>query len=182
MRPKAGDGSAGRMKNFDRQRRSLCEHRFPSIGTTLLVETCLHAAAAMGSARPTGWGHRPRSNHEWETIMGLLSGTVFDRPPHCERCDRPETECQCPHLTESQAHTDPRQQKARLSTEKRKKGKVVTLIRGLSANENDLPKLLTQLKNVCAAGGAMDGDVIEIQGEHTERIAKTLKQIGYQVQ
>ena len=114
--------------------------------------------------------------------MGLLTGTIFDRPPHCERCDRPETECQCPPLTGSQPLTDPRQQKARLSTEKRKKGKVVTLIRGLSANENDLPKLLTQLKNVCAAGGAMDGDVIEIQGEHTERIAKTLKQIGYQVQ
>src|SRR5947199_8995782 len=28
--------------------------------------------------------------------MRLLEGTIFDRPPHCDRCGLPETECKCP--------------------------------------------------------------------------------------
>ncbi|WP_397569668.1 translation initiation factor [Schlesneria sp. T3-172] len=113
--------------------------------------------------------------------MGLLTGTIFDRPLHCERCDRPETECQCPPVEIAPGWTDPGKQTARLSTEKRKKGKLVTLIKGLPAKENDLPKLLTQLKNACGAGGTIDGDVIELQGDQTERALKTLTQIGYRV-
>ncbi len=113
--------------------------------------------------------------------MGLLSGTIFDRPPHCERCDLPENDCKCPPETVTRAFVAPQRQTAKLSTEKRKKGKLVTVIRGLAAADNDLPALLTQLKNACGAGGTIDIDMIEIQGDQIERVQKTLRQLGYQV-
>ena len=113
--------------------------------------------------------------------MVLLAGTIFDRPPHCERCDLPETDCRCPPPTTSPKIVAPERQTARLSVEKRKKGKLMTLIRGLAATDNDLPNLLTDLKNLCGAGGTIDGEIIEIQGDQIERVKKRLSQIGYQV-
>ena len=113
--------------------------------------------------------------------MGLLAGTIFDRPPQCDRCDLPETECCGPPEATKSNIVAPERQTARLSTEKRKKGKLVTLIQGLSAGDNDFPKLLTQLKNACGAGGAIDGDCIEIQGDQVDRVKKMLGQLGYKV-
>ena len=113
--------------------------------------------------------------------MGLLAGTIFDRPPHCDRCDRPETDCRCLPVVATPARLDPQRQTAKLSTEKRKKGKLVTRIQGLAAADNDLPALLTQLKNSCGAGGTIDGDCIEIQGDQMERVKRALGQLGYKV-
>ncbi len=113
--------------------------------------------------------------------MGLLAGTVFDRPPRCERCDRLETECTCPPLAPPSTLIPPKQQTARLSTEKRKKGKLVTVVRGLSAAGNDLPALLTKLKTSIGAGGTLEGEELEIQGTHLERVRQLLEEIGYKV-
>ncbi|WP_010585332.1 translation initiation factor [Schlesneria paludicola] len=113
--------------------------------------------------------------------MGLLAGTPFDRPPHCERCDRLESECTCPPETAKSNLVAPDRQTARLAVEKRRKGKVVTVISGLAANQNDFPALLTQLKSFCGAGGTSDGDTLEIQGDHLDRLQQKLKQIGYRV-
>ena len=111
--------------------------------------------------------------------MRLFEGTVFDRPPRCERCGELEADCVCP--PEQPARTPPEKQTARLSVEKRKKGKVVTLIRGLSAAENDLPELLTQLKSICGAGGRLKEDELEIQGRHLDRVREHLQKLGYRV-
>jgi translation initiation factor 1 len=90
-----------------------------------------------------------------------------------------EAECDC--LPPPPIRTPPGEQTARLAVEKRKKGKIVTIVRGLSAEENDLPALCTQLKTACGAGGSVQEDVIEIQGNHWETIRATLGQIGYRV-
>ena len=113
--------------------------------------------------------------------MGLLTGTIFDRPPHCDRCDLPESDCKCLPETVRRVTVAPEKQTAKLSTEKRTKGKLVTVIRGLAAADNDFPTLLTQLKNTCGAGGTIDGDLIEIQGDQIDRVQKALRQVGYQV-
>jgi hypothetical protein len=60
-------------------------------------------------------------------------------------------------------------------------GKVVTVLRGLSARENDLPALLSRLKNQCGAGGTLDGDDLEIQGNHLERLRTLLSEAGFTV-
>ena len=116
-----------------------------------------------------------------DTTMGLLAGTRFDRPPHCERCDKLESECQCPPPAPVSTHLPPEKQTARLSVEKRKKGKIATVIRGLTANANDLPALLTKLKNSCGAGGAIEGDELEIQGDQLARLKTLLAALGYKV-
>ena len=46
----------------------------------------------------------------------------------------------------------PEQQTAQLKTERRAKGKLVTVIVGLDAEGNDLSELARRLKNACGAG------------------------------
>ena len=114
--------------------------------------------------------------------MRLFEGTQFDRPPHCERCDKPETECVCPPLpTDPVRHVSPEKQTARLSVEKRKRGKMVTVIRGLAAADNDLKDLLSRLKTACGAGGSIDDDVLVIQGSQLDRIRTELASMGYRI-
>jgi len=112
----------------------------------------------------------------------LFAGTPFDRPPECDRCGRLEEECECPPAApEPPSFAAPETQTARLSVEKRKRGKMVTVIRGLSAEENDLSALLTKLKTLCGAGGTLQQDYVEIQGRHQDRVRDELKAIGYKV-
>jgi translation initiation factor 1 len=111
--------------------------------------------------------------------MRLFEGTAWDRPPRCERCGELEEACTCPPPLK--VLTPPDKQTARLAVEKRKKGKVVTVVRGLAENENDLPTLLGQLKAACGAGGTMKDDELEIQGDHLERLRSLLAEIGYRV-
>ena len=48
-------------------------------------------------------------------------------------------------------------------------GKVVTVIRGLSAK--DIDARASELKRFCGAGGAVKDGAVEIQGDHREKIA-----------
>jgi translation initiation factor 1 len=111
--------------------------------------------------------------------MRLFEGTPFDRPPRCERCGELETACTCPPAPPLRIPPD--KQTAKLSVEKRARGKVVTVVRGLPAEGNDLPGLLAQLKSTCGAGGAIKEDVMEIQGDHLERVRHMLSEAGYRI-
>ena len=111
--------------------------------------------------------------------MRLFEGTPLDRPPRCEKCGELEEACTCP--PEPPLRIPPEKQTAKLSIEKRKKGKMVTVVRGLSPEENDLAELLTKLKSTCGAGGAIKADVLEIQGKQLDAVRKVLSEIGYRV-
>jgi translation initiation factor 1 len=114
--------------------------------------------------------------------MRLFEGTQFDRPPRCERCDELESACKCPPAPPPPPlRIAPEKQTARLAVEKRKKGKQVTVVRGLPAEGNDLAELLTRLKTSCGAGGTVKDETLEIQGNHADRIRQTLQDIGYRV-
>jgi len=114
-------------------------------------------------------------------LMRLFEGTQFDVPPQCERCEQLESECQCPPIEPTKQLVSPSKQTARITIEKRKKGKIVTLISGLAADANDLSSLCTQLKNGCGAGGTTQQDIVEIQGEHAQRVSEILSEIGYRI-
>ena len=109
--------------------------------------------------------------------MRLFEGTEFDRPPRCETCEELEEECVCP--PPAFEYTPPSKQTARLGVEKRKRGKTVTVIRDLIDEEDHLANLLTTLKNHCGAGGTTKDGLIEIQGDHLERVRKQLQSLGY---
>lgn len=114
--------------------------------------------------------------------MRLFEGTPWDRPPQCDRCGELESVCKCPPLPKPPPpRTPPEKQRARVQVEKRARGKLVTVVRGLGAQDNDLPALLTQLKSACGAGGTLKDDAIEVQGDHRTRIADLLAGIGYRI-
>jgi translation initiation factor 1 len=60
-------------------------------------------------------------------------------------------------------------------------GKGVTLIKGLVLSEVDMSALAKKLKQACGTGGTIKDGVIEIQGEHREKIADFLRKLGYKV-
>lgn len=111
--------------------------------------------------------------------MRLFEGTQWGQPPRCERYGELEEACTYP--PPPKPLTPPEKQAARLAVEQRKKGKVVTVVRGLPVDENDLPGLLVQLKAACGAGGTIKDDELEIQGDHLERLRGLLAEIGYRV-
>ncbi|MCE9645516.1 MAG: translation initiation factor [Chloroflexi bacterium] len=60
-------------------------------------------------------------------------------------------------------------------------GKAVTLVKKLVLSADDLGTLAKKLKNECGAGGTIKDGLIEIQGEHREKIAAVLQKLGYKV-
>ncbi len=58
-------------------------------------------------------------------------------------------------------------------------GKGVSVISGLPLAAADLEALASRLKRLCGAGGAVRNGVIEIQGEHRDRLVAELCRLGY---
>lgn len=111
----------------------------------------------------------------------LFAGTPWDRPPTCDRCGRPEAECNCPPATVEPRRIPPSEQTARLRVEKRPKGKVVTVVRNLDPEGNDLVGLAALLKGRCGTGGTVKDGQIELQGDHIASADAALIALGYRV-
>jgi translation initiation factor 1 len=112
--------------------------------------------------------------------MGLFTGTSLE--PTCPDCGRPESQCACaPEVRTARERLPPEKQTAKLAVEKRKKGKLMTVVRGLSPKESDLPALLAKLKSSLGTGGTLEEDEILIQGDQRERVGTLLRELGYRV-
>ena len=74
----------------------------------------------------------------------------------------------------------PTQQTALIQrTSKGRGGKVVTLVNSLHLSPDDHKALLKHLKQTCGSGGTIKDGVLEIQGDHREKIAAALQHLGY---
>ena len=62
-----------------------------------------------------------------------------------------------------------------------RKGKGVTTIAGLEMSDADLKKLAKTLKQLCGTGGSVKNGIIEIQGDHREKIREFLESQGHTV-
>jgi len=111
--------------------------------------------------------------------MRLFEGTELDVPPRCDRCNELEADCQCPPPPPERKPAE--SQSAQVSIEKRKRGKVVTLVQGLSEPDTDLPLLVKTLKDYCGSGGTLKDSVVEIQGDQQKRVKEKLAVLGYRV-
>ena len=60
-------------------------------------------------------------------------------------------------------------------------GKGVTLVRGVPLMEAELVVLGKQLKAACGSGGTVKDGVIEVQGDHVERVMQLLQAQGHKV-
>ena len=93
----------------------------------------------------------------------------------CNVCGLPDELCICQEIAKGQ-------QRAFISTDKRRYGKIVTKVEGLDDAAIDINKLAKLLKNKCAAGGTIKGRVIELQGDHKKKAANVLRGNGYKVE
>jgi translation initiation factor 1 len=74
----------------------------------------------------------------------------------------------------------PRDGVVRVSREKGQRGgKTVTVVRGIPPR--DLAAVAADLKRHCGAGGSAKNEVVEIQGDHRDKVAARLTGQGYQV-
>ena len=92
----------------------------------------------------------------------------------CPGCGNPVNQCTCRKQTSPSGDGN-----VRVSREtKGRKGKGVTLIKGLDMDAATLALMSKKLKVMCGSGGTVKEGVIEIQGDHIERILDYLKKQG----
>ena len=108
---------------------------------------------------------------------GLFDGTPLEQPVTCAICGQALATCQCPRNAAGDV-VRPGDQPIRIRREKRR-GKFVTVIAGFDPVASDMRGILGNLKTACAAGGTINADTIEIQGDHRERVLKFAKDLGY---
>jgi translation initiation factor 1 len=103
---------------------------------------------------------------------GLVYSTDSGRI--CPNCRQPVAACSC-----KQPPAPAGDGKVRVSREtKGRGGKAVTLVRGLGLNTAALADLGKQLRTLCGTGGTVKEGVIELQGDHVERVMEQLKASG----
>jgi len=96
----------------------------------------------------------------------------------CPACRQPVAQCVCRSARPAAA----RDGVVRVSREtKGRAGKGVTLVKGLPLAPTELAALGKQLKAACGSGGTVKDGVIEVQGDHVERVMAALVAQGYVV-
>ena len=104
---------------------------------------------------------------------GLVYSTDAGRM--CPACRQPVAQCACKKNTAAPAGDGV----VRLFFEtKGRGGKGVTVVRGLALAEADLVALGKKLKAACGVGGTAKDGVIELQGDHRDRVLELLKAPG----
>jgi translation initiation factor 1 len=107
---------------------------------------------------------------------GLVYSTESGRM--CPGCRRPVGQCTCGKAAPPAAGDGI----VRVQREtKGRGGKAVTVVRGAPGDAAALLKLGQELKTACGSGGTVKDGVIEVQGDHVEKVIAWLQQRGHQV-
>ena len=107
----------------------------------------------------------PNNKTVWSSEQGDLRKTLSPQPSPTERGSLPSQQ-QTIYLHRESAGRG---------------GKAVTLVKNLVLSAEEMKSLAKRLKQECGTGGTVKDGVIEIQGEHRERIAALLLKLGYKV-
>ena len=106
---------------------------------------------------------------------GLVYSTDGGRM--CPACRQPIACCVC---AATQALPRGNTVVVRVSREsKGRGGKTVTVVRGLALDAAALAALGKRLRSACGSGGTAKDGVLEVQGDHTERVIALLKAEGF---
>ncbi|AMM24241.1 translation initiation factor Sui1 [Variovorax sp. PAMC 28711] len=96
----------------------------------------------------------------------------------CPECGQPVAQCAC-RANRALGAAAPSDGIVRVSHEtKGRKGKGVTLIKGLARDVETLAQTAKQLKATCGSGGTVKDGTIEIQGDHRELVIAALVKLG----
>jgi translation initiation factor 1 len=105
---------------------------------------------------------------------GLVYSTESGRM--CPLCRQPVAACACGKGALAPSGDGV----VRVSREsKGRGGKTVTLVRGLALDAVALAALGKRLRSACGTGGTVKDGVLEVQGDHAERVVALLKAEGF---
>ena len=93
----------------------------------------------------------------------------------CTVCGLPQELCMCEEIAREQ-------QRIKIYSDRRRYGKIVTIVEGIDAADIDIEDLAKRLKTKCAAGGTVKDGRIELQGEHRKKVKLALEDIGFTVE
>jgi translation initiation factor 1 len=108
---------------------------------------------------------------------GLVYSTDSGRM--CPVCRKPIVRCVCKRVPVTSPPSDGIVRVSRES--KGRGGKLVTIVRGVALAPNDLDALGKQLKAACGSGGTVKEGVVEVQGDHCDKVIALLTARGYKV-
>ena len=112
----------------------------------------------------------------------LVYSTDGGRVNTCPTCGQPSKQCRCDQSTTSQTAPKKSDGIVRVMRDRKHRGgKTVTLISGVPASNETITTLAQQLKKLCGSGGTVKDGVIEIQGDHCEKVQAKLSELGYKV-
>lgn len=90
----------------------------------------------------------------------------------CPKCGLPKEICVCEEIAREQ-------QNITIAVDKRRYGKVMTIVDGLNPHDLDLNALISNLKSICACGGTIKEGKIELQGDHRNKVKEALEKMGF---
>ena len=97
----------------------------------------------------------------------------------CPACGQPVAQCTCKTKAAARPAGDGI---ARVSLDtKGRKGKGVTVVKGVPVDDTALAQLGKQLKAQCGSGGTVKDGVIEVQGDHRDTVVAALQKQGFTV-
>jgi translation initiation factor 1 len=115
---------------------------------------------------------KPRTNAPTGLVYSTDSGRM------CPVCRKPIAQCICSKA--NAAAPVPSDGIVRVSRgTKGRGGKAVTVVRGLSMDSASLAKLAQQLKAACGSGGTVKDGIVEVQGDHCDKVIALLKGQGH---
>jgi len=88
----------------------------------------------------------------------------------CPKCGLPMQACVCEKIAKGS-------QNIKVSTAKKRYGKYVTIVSGLSGV--DVKEIAKALKNELACGGTYRNGEVELQGDHRKKIKDALVKLGF---
>ncbi len=100
----------------------------------------------------------------------------------CPGCGKPAKGCTCKKKKKGASSAPAVKQDGvvRVMREtKGRKGKGMSLVTGVPGSEADLKGLAKELKQLCGTGGSVKNGVIEIQGDHRDKLVEALKSKGF---
>lgn len=109
----------------------------------------------------------------------LVYSTESGRVTTCPTCGLPLKACRCSQSSQPMRKSDGIVRVMR--DRKQRGGKTVTVIDGVMGSEAELTALAQQLKKLCGSGGTVKNGVIEVQGDHCEKVMAKLSALGYKV-
>ena len=90
----------------------------------------------------------------------------------CPKCGLPQDLCVCETIAKEE-------QRIRVRKEKKRYGKLITIVEGLDKSTIDIKDVAKKLKSKLACGGTVKDSIIELQGDHVVKVKGELVKLGF---